>query len=109
MRPSTGFFSVILALQLCRRVSSHLSSGGPLTHPCARMHPTRLSHMHASAQVSLFGLTSDPCRPFHYYGTPKTECTSAIPPANDESVHWFEKEHEIYANLHRRGRLTIYS
>ena len=60
MRPSTGFFSVILALQLCRK-------------------------------VSLFGLTTDPCQPFHYYGAAKPSCTHAIPPENDESVHWFEK------------------
>lgn len=80
MRPSTGFFSVVLALQLCRK-------------------------------VSLFGLTTDPCQPFHYYGAPKLQCSSGleIPAANDESVHWFEKEHAIYADLQARGRLTIYS
>lgn len=42
-------------------------------------------------QVSLFGLTTDPCRPFHYYGAAKAECTHAIPAENDESIHWFEK------------------
>jgi hypothetical protein len=78
MRPSTGFFSVVLALQLCRK-------------------------------VSLFGLTTDPCRPFHYYGPPKAKCTTEIPAANDESVHWFEKEHEIYHRLEKEGKLTIYS
>ena len=80
MRPSTGFFSVILALQLCRK-------------------------------VSLFGLTTDPCQPFHYYGAPKTSCSQGleIPKQNDESVHWFEKEHEIYSELEKRGRLTVYS
>ena len=80
MRPSTGFFSVILALQLCRK-------------------------------VSLFGLTTDPCQPFHYYGAPKAECSKGleIPKQNDESVHWFEKEHEIYENLQKEGRLTVYS
>ena len=78
MRPSTGFFAVVLALQMCRK-------------------------------VSLFGLTTDPCRPFHYYGAPKPECTHAIPPENDESVHWFEKEHAIYADLEAAGKLTIYS
>ena len=78
MRPSTGFFSVILALQMCRK-------------------------------VSLFGLTTDPCRPFHYYGAAKAECTNAIPKENDESIHWFEKEHAIYNDLERRGALTIYS
>ena len=78
MRPSTGFFAVILALQMCRK-------------------------------VSLFGLTTDPCRPFHYYGAPKEHCTHAIPPENDESVHWFEKEHAIYHDLEKRGAVTIYS
>ena len=78
MRPSTGFFSVILALQMCRK-------------------------------VSLFGLTTDPCRPFHYYGAAKAECTHAIPKENDESLHWFEKEHAIYSDLEKRGALTIYS
>ena len=78
MRPSTGFFSVILALQMCRK-------------------------------VSLFGLTTDPCRPFHYYGAAKAECTHAIPKENDESIHWFEKEHAIYSDLERKGALTVYS
>jgi hypothetical protein len=78
MRPSTGFFSVVLALQLCRK-------------------------------VSLFGLTTDPCQPFHYYGEPKKECTAAIPPKYDETVHWFEKEHEIYDELQKKGRVTLYS
>ena len=78
MRPSTGFFSVMLAMQLCRK-------------------------------VSLFGLTTDPCQPFHYYGTPKAQCTHAIPAENDESVHWFEKEHAIYHELEKGGRVTVYS
>ena len=78
MRPSTGFFSVILALQMCRK-------------------------------VSLFGLTPDPCKPFHYYGEPKPSCTEKIPPKYDESVHWFEKEHAIYRDLETKGALTIYS
>jgi hypothetical protein len=78
MRPSTGFFSVILALQMCRK-------------------------------VSLFGLTTDPCKPFHYYGEPKPSCTEKIPPKYDESVHWFEKEHAIYRDLETKGALTIYS
>ena len=78
MRPSTGFISVIIALQICRN-------------------------------VSLFGLTDDPCQPFHYYGKPKANCTKAIPAKNDEPLHWFEKEHEIYARWHREGRLTVYS
>ena len=60
-------------------------------------------------KVSLFGLTDDPCRPFHYYGTPKPECTTAIPKKNDESIHWFEKEHAIYAEWQRAGVLTVYS
>ena len=60
-------------------------------------------------QVSLFGLTSDPCQPFHYYGEPKAECTHAIPKVNDESVHWFDKEHEIYRQLADRGLVTLYS
>ena len=78
MRPSTGFISVIIALQICRN-------------------------------VSLFGLTDDPRQPFHYYGEPKATCTKAIPTKNDEPLHWFEKEHEIYARWHREGRLTVYS
>ena len=59
--------------------------------------------------VSLFGLTDDPRQPFHYYGEPKATCTKAIPTKNDEPLHWFEKEHEIYARWHRAGRLTVYS
>ena len=78
MRPSTGFFSVILALQMCRK-------------------------------VSLFGLSSDPCRPFHYYGPAKPSCTLEIPKENDERVHWFEKEHELYDAWARQGNLTQYS
>ena len=62
-------------------------------------------------QVSLFGLTSDPCMPFHYYGKPPDKCTSEtqIPPKNDESLHWFEKEHEMYERWAAQGKLTIYS
>ena len=78
MRPSTGFFAVILALQMCRK-------------------------------VSLFGLTTDPCRPFHYYGAPKRGCTAAIPKENDEHVHWFEREHALYHEWHARGLVTIHS
>ena len=59
--------------------------------------------------VSLFGLTSDPCRPFHYYGPSKPRCTAAIPAANDEHVHWFEREHEIYAEWQRRGVVSLHS
>ena len=41
--------------------------------------------MQLCKRVSLFGLTSDPCRPFHYYGPPKKDgCTAAIPKENDE-------------------------
>ncbi len=78
MRPSTGFFSVVLAMGLCRK-------------------------------VSLFGLQTDPCQPFHYYGAPKPACTKAIPKENDESVHWFEKEHAIYYEWEKEGRLTVFS
>ena len=53
--------------------------------------------------------TDDPRQPFHYYGEPKATCTKAIPTKNDEPLHWFEKEHEIYARWHREGRLTVYS
>ena len=62
-------------------------------------------------RASLFGLTTDPCQPFHYYGAPKAVCSAKleIPKQNDESVHWFEKEHEIYADLQSRGRLTVFS
>ena len=59
--------------------------------------------------MSLFGLTTDPCQPFHYYGAPKEACSLEIPAANDESVHWFEKEHAIYHDLQQQGKLTIYS
>lgn len=80
MRPSTGFFSVVIAMQLCRN-------------------------------VSLFGLSTDPCKPFHYYGDPaeNAACKAAIPKQNDESVHWFGKEHEIYRAWEREGRLRQYS
>lgn len=78
MRPSTGFLAVVLALQICRK-------------------------------VSLFGLSSDPCRPFHYYGPAKPSCTPEIPKENDERVHWFEKEHELYDVWSRQGKLTQYS
>ena len=77
-RPSTGFLAVVLALQICRK-------------------------------VSLFGLSSDPCRPFHYYGPAKPSCTPEIPKENDERVHWFEKEHELYDVWSRQGKLTQYS
>lgn len=59
--------------------------------------------------VSLFGLTSDPCRPFHYYGPSKAKCTNAVPTQNDEHVHWFEREHEIYAEWQRRGVVSLHS
>lgn len=78
MRPSSGFYAVLVALQLC-------------------------------SSVSLFGLTSDPCAPFHYYGPKKHGCTLAVPKENDEHVHWFEKEHEIYARWQQQGLLRIYS
>ena len=58
-------------------------------------------------EVSLFGLTTDPCQPFHYYGSPKEKCTHEIPAENDESIHWFEKEHAIYDELQRKGALTV--
>ena len=57
--------------------------------------------------VSLFGLTSEPCA-FPYYGPKKAACTLAVPKENDD-VHWFEKEHEIYARWQQEGRLRIYS
>jgi len=60
-------------------------------------------------RVSLFGLTTDPCRPFHYYGAPKQGCTAAIPKENDEHVHWFEREHALYHEWHARGLVTIHS
>eukprot|EP00327_Prymnesium_parvum_P000714 CAMPEP_0182843744 /NCGR_PEP_ID=MMETSP0006_2-20121128/26359_1 /TAXON_ID=97485 /ORGANISM="Prymnesium parvum, Strain Texoma1" /LENGTH=78 /DNA_ID=CAMNT_0024973573 /DNA_START=18 /DNA_END=254 /DNA_ORIENTATION=- len=78
MRPSSGFFAVLVALEAC-------------------------------VNVSLFGLTTDPCAPFHYYGPPKNSCSLAIPKENDEHVHWFEKEHELYARWQREGRLRIFS
>ena len=78
MRPSSGFYAVLVALQIC-------------------------------STVSLFGLTSEPCAPFHYYGPAKKACTMAVPKENDEHVHWFEREHEIYRRWQREGRLRIYS
>jgi hypothetical protein len=78
MRPSTGFFSVVVAMQLC-------------------------------GNVSLFGFQSDHCQPFHYYGPPKKECTAAIPKVNDETVHWFEREHAIYRSWAEKGMVTVYS
>jgi hypothetical protein len=78
MRPSSGFYAVLVALQLC-------------------------------SSVSLFGLTSDPCAPFHYYGPKKHGCTLAVPKENDEHVHWLEKEHEISARWQQQGLLRIYS
>ena len=65
--------------------------------------------LHSCAKVSLFGLTSDPCAPFHYYGPNKTTCTLRVPKENDEPVHWFEKEHELYYEWQRQGRLQIHS
>ena len=49
--------------------------------------------------------------PFHYYGKPPEKCASEtqIPPKNDESLHWFEKEHELYHLWAAQGKLTIYS
>eukprot|EP00966_Prymnesium_polylepis_P132226 3057662-Prymnesium_polylepis.2 len=78
MRPSSGFYAVLVALQAC-------------------------------ANVSLFGLTSDPCSPFHYYGPVRSTCTLAVPKENDEHVHWFEKEHELYQLWQQQGRLRVYS
>ena len=86
MRPSSGFFAVLVALQTCRN-------------------------------VSLFGFTSDPCLPFHYYGPRPKVCLrsrknphkTAVPKANDEIVHWFDKEHEIYFQWQERGWLRIHS
>ena len=68
-----------------------------------------LTALHSCERVSLFGLTSDPCAPFHYYGPNKTECTLRPPAENDEVVHWFEKEHELYYEWQKQGRLRIYS
>ena len=47
--------------------------------------------------------------PFHYYGPNKTVCTLKVPKENAEPMHWFEKEHEIYHDWQRQGRLRIYS
>ena len=86
MRPSSGFFAVLVALQSCRN-------------------------------VSLFGFTSDPCLPFHYYGKRPAKCAEktrsgakmAVPKENDEHVHWFDREHEIYFEWERRGWLRVFS
>jgi len=82
----------------------------------ARMRPSTgflavVFAMRLCRKVSLFGLTSDPCMPFHYYGRPPKECTAEtqIPPRHDESFHWFEKEHETYGHWAASGKLTIYS
>ena len=64
---------------------------------------------HRAPITPFFGLTSDPCRPFHYYGPSKAKCTNAVPTQNDEHVHWFEREHEIYAEWQRRGVVSLHS
>ena len=33
----------------------------------------------------------------------------AVPKKNDEPVHWFDKEHEIYADWARQGLLHVFS
>jgi hypothetical protein len=33
----------------------------------------------------------------------------AVPKENDEHVHWFDKEHEIYAEWEKRGWLRVFS
>jgi len=71
--------------------------------------PSQVLAMQLCRRVSLFGLTTDRCRPFHYYGPPKKSCTAAIPKENDEHVHWFEREHALYADWHARGLVTIHS
>ena len=84
MRPSSGFFAVLAALQSCRN-------------------------------VTLFGFTSDPCLPFHYYGKRPSKCVPgrpykmAVPKENDEVVHWFDKEHELYHEWQRNGWLKVHS
>ena len=75
-----------------------------------RVRPTlTLTLTPTPTKVSLFGLSSDPCRPFHYYGPAKPSCTPEIPKENDERVHWFEKEHELYDVWSRQGKLTQFS
>ena len=32
-----------------------------------------------------------------------------VPKKNDEPVHWFDKEHEIYARWVNEGRLRVFS
>ena len=67
------------------------------------------------ANVSLYGFTSDACLPFHYYGPRPTSCAvgkphkMAVPKQNDEPVHWFDKEHELYATWQKKGWLRVYS
>ena len=84
MRPSSGFFAVLVALEACRN-------------------------------VSLYGFTSDACLPFHYYGPNDGKCRGSkpgkmeVPKKNDEPVHWFDKEHEIYARWVNEGRLRVFS
>tara|TARA_B110001452_G_C15229922_1_gene426097 strand:- start:1124 stop:2566 length:1443 start_codon:yes stop_codon:yes gene_type:complete len=113
MRPSTGFLSVIIALQICRRVSvrqspPHATSLARHARHARLSRTVRPIHL---APTQLFGLSTDPCRPFHYYGDPKPPgvCTPDIPKENDERVHWFDKEHELYEEWRLRGLLTTYS
>ena len=68
-----------------------------------------LAALHSCERVSLFGLTSTPCAPFHYYGPNKSKCTLRVPKEHDEPMHWFEKEHEIYHEWQRQGRLRVFS
>ena len=69
------------------------------------------SHCPTAHRCPNFG---DPnLRPNLYYGAPnpKAECSKGleIPKQNDESAHCFEKEHEIYENLQKESRRTVYS
>jgi hypothetical protein len=108
----------LLSDAIWQRAVSHLcdATGGGCVWPTrsSTMRPSSgfyaaLVAMHTCRNVSLFGMTSEPCAPFHYYGPAKTECTLAVPKENDESVHWFDKEHEIYGDWQRQGRLRVYS
>jgi hypothetical protein len=122
---------VVLALHSCRKAPPHRAAQHHRTaqHRIIAPHRTaqhgaarRSTARHGAAQrstarhrialrgqVSLFGLTDDPCRPFHYYGPPKPQCTAAIPAENDEPLHWFAREHAIYRRWQREGLLQIYS
>ena len=73
---------------------------------CALLGLLRCARRPAHLQGRLALRPASEPRPFHYYGPKKAACTLAVPKENDEHVHWFEKEHEIYARWQQEGRLA---